>query len=58
MKEWAVALKLDLGDTRIECIVTVKAADRYDAVAKAIGVLTTGARIASVVEVNAREKLV
>ena len=57
MKEWNVALKLDLGDTRIECIVTVKAGDRYDAVAASLALLTGGLRIASVTEVNAREKL-
>jgi hypothetical protein len=57
VKEWCVGLKLDLGDTRIECIVTVKAGDRYDAVAGALAVLTSGMKITSVTEVNAREKL-
>jgi hypothetical protein len=58
MKEWKVGLKLDLGETRIECSVTVRAADKHDAVAKAIGVLTGGVRIAGVSEINARETMV
>lgn len=52
MKSWNVALKLDLGDTRIECVVTVKAADRYDAVAAALATLTGGLKIASVTEAS------
>ena len=57
MKEWCVGLKLDLGETRIECKVTVRAADKHDAVATAIGVITGGVKITSVTEVNARETL-
>lgn len=55
MKEWCVGLKLDLGDTQIQCIVTVKAGDRYDAVAAALAALTGGMKITSVVESNPRE---
>jgi sorbitol-specific phosphotransferase system component IIBC len=57
VKEWNVGLKLDLGETRIECIVTVKAGDRYDAVAAALAALTGGMKITSVTEHNPREKL-
>lgn len=58
MKEWAVGLKLDLGDTQIQCILTVKAADRYDAVAAAIATITSGAKVTAVVESNPRESQV
>jgi hypothetical protein len=57
VKEWCVGLKLDLGETRIECIVTVKAGDRYDAVAAALAAITSGMKITCVVEANPREKL-
>lgn len=50
MKEWNVRLKLTLGGTVVEATITVRAADKLDAVSAGIASALGEAKIMSVTE--------